>query len=243
MRELFESGELKYLGNYNAVDLESIIAMKPDLIFATSVSTLELVDFLGFPVMGSYNDTMDDIEKKFQFIEFLGVLYGVKEKAQKRVLQLKDALLAIGEKTKYLPKPQLVWGMYYGKRILILKGNFWLKELIELAGASYVFSDIDSSNLGFSPEEFYMRAKDADFFFVNQPTGAQGIDNKGDIAKWYEELGNMKAFSNEGKVAMTQALLFQDAWNMDEIAMDLTAIIHPELYMERNITYLRILSE
>ncbi|MDR2461252.1 MAG: ABC transporter substrate-binding protein [Deltaproteobacteria bacterium] len=242
MLKLFDEGKVKYIGEYNSIDLESLVEMKPDVILISSTSTLELVEFLGFPVVADYSNEVNDIENQLELISFLGMLLGEKEKGDKRVQELKASLKAIGERVEGLHRPKLTWGVYFDKRVFVLGGDYWVADLLEIVGADYVFPEIDMNGAGFSLEEFYIRSKDADIFFITQPSNDHAVDMSL-MLKWYDGLKDMKAFGDQGTVAMTYSWLWENAWYVDEIAMDLGAVVHPELYPDRKLTYVEIIKE
>ena len=108
-------------------------------------------------------------------------------------------------------------------------------------GASYVFGDINVDSIGFSEEEFITRSRDADVYFASygHDRGPQTFD---ELAARYPSLLELKAFQGRGVVAMLEPILWQDSGRLDEIALDLAAFFHSDLFPERSFKYLRILS-
>jgi iron complex transport system substrate-binding protein len=85
-------------------------------------------------------------------------------------------------------------------------------------------------------EEFLTRSKDADIFFAN-PIYEEVVKAKEDMLIYHPDLAVLKAFGPEGTVVVPKALVWQDTGNLDEIVMDVGAIIHPELYPDRELKY------
>ncbi|MDR2461203.1 MAG: ABC transporter substrate-binding protein [Deltaproteobacteria bacterium] len=242
MQELFKEGKVKFIGLYNAIDLESIVTLKPDLILVSSMTSYSHLEYLGFPLVATYSDYRSDIENQLELMDFIASFFDKRDLVAEKLSKIRQTFVEIEEKAKYHPKPKLTWGVYYGKRVFTLSKNFWLTEILNLAGADYVFNDIEFDNRDFSLEEFITRSRDADIFFANPLTEAAAIA-KEDMTKWHEDLLELKPFTGKGTVALTEPILWQDPWNLDEIALDMAALIHPELYPGRTLKYVRILKE
>jgi iron complex transport system substrate-binding protein len=242
MREIYEKGQVKFIGYYNAMDFESIITLKPELVLTSSISAVGNVSYLGFPILGTYSNYRSDLQNQLDFFLFMGRLYDAEDIAKAKVEKIQKTLKEIEDKAKYLPKPKLTWGVYYNKRVFTLSGNFWLAEIMKICGADYVFADINFDARDFSLEEFISRSRDADIFFAN-PLQESVAKSQEAMVKSHPDLGELKAFSEHGVVALTEAILWQDSGNLDEIALDMAALIHPELYPDRKLKYIRILED
>jgi iron complex transport system substrate-binding protein len=243
IKERLSDGTIKYLGLYNAIDQESIVEMKPDVILIMSYSTLRQVDFLGFPVIADSGGALNDLDAQISMIEFMGVLLGEKEKGEKRAKELRENIEAVRERAEGLIRPKVTQGGYFAKKVSVIPKDYWLTELIKIAGGDYVFDDVISFDQEFTLEEFYRRSKDAEIFFLSRTNDIMGFDKKGDMIKWYDFLGEMKAFEDTGTLATTSDLLWEDSWHMDDMAMDLGAVIHPELYPGRELKYIIIFKD
>lgn len=242
MREIYEKGQVKFVGYYNAMDFESFITINPDLVLTSSITAVGDVAYLGFPIIGTYSNYRSDLNNQIEFFLFMGKLFGAEDKAEAKVAKIRKTLKEIEERAKNLPKPKLTWGVYFNKRVFTLSGDFWLTEIMDICGADYVFGDIHVDARDFSLEEFITRSKDADIFFANplQETVAKSQEA---MVKTHPDLGELKAFSEKGVVALTEPILWQDSGNLDEIALDMAALIHPELYPDRKFKYIRILED
>jgi iron complex transport system substrate-binding protein len=242
MREIYEKGQVKFIGYYNAMDFESIITLKPELVLTSSMTSVGNVAYLGFPILGTYSNYRNDLQNQIEFLLFMGKLYDAEDIAKAKVDKIQKTLKEIEDRAKYHYKPKLTWGVYFNKRVFTLSSNFWLSEIMKICGADYVFADIDFDARDFSLEEFITRSRDADIFFAN-PLQESVSKTQEAMVKYHPDLGELKAFSEDGVVAVTEALLWQDSGNLDEIALDMAALIHPELYPNRKLKYIKILDD
>jgi iron complex transport system substrate-binding protein len=242
MINLYKSGRVTFVGLYNALDFETIVELKPDLILASGITSVDDFSYLGFPAIGTYNDSKSDIESYYKLLIFMGVLYGVPDVARERVKEIRETFQEIEEKVKNLPTPSFTWGTYWDKRIFTLSGHYWLTQTMVRCGASYVFRDVQVDTFGFSEEEFITRSRDADIYFASYGHD-RGPNTMEELMKKYPNLLELKAFRNDGVVAMLEPVLWQDSGRLDDIALDLTAFFHSDLYPDRKLKYIRILSE
>jgi ABC-type Fe3+-hydroxamate transport system substrate-binding protein len=242
MREIYKSGQVRFVGLYNAIDYEAIVALNPDLILASGITSVDNYSYLGFPSIGTYNDDKSDVESYYKLLVFMGVLFGVPDIARERVAEIRNTFKDIEEKVKDRPQPSFTWGTYWDKRVFVLSSHYWLTQAMVRCGADYVFKDITSESSGFSEEEFISRSRNADIYFASygHDRGPRTIE---ELVKRYPNLYELKTFRNEGVVAMLEPILWQDSGYLDEIALDLVAFFHPDLYPDRKFKYIRIMSD
>jgi iron complex transport system substrate-binding protein len=172
----------------------------------------------------------------------MGSLYDAKDIAEAKVQKIRDTLKEIENKANNLPKPKLTWGVYFNKRVFTLSGDYWLTQVLKICGADYVFADIHVDSRDFSLEEFITRSRNADIFFAN-PLQETVAKIQEDMVRAHPDLGELKAFKKNGIVAVTEPILWQDSGRMEQIALDLAALIHPELYKDRKMKYIKILTD
>jgi iron complex transport system substrate-binding protein len=208
-----------------------------------SYSTLRLVDFLNFPVVADSGGALNDLESQMKMIEFMGFLLGEREKGERRAAELRKAVKKVSLMAEGLERPKVTQGGYFQRKVSVVPKDYWFTELIKVAGGDYVFDDVLSFDMEFTLEEFYRRSKDAQIFFLSRTNDIVGFDKRGDMIKWYDFLGDIKAFEESGTLATTSDLLWEDSWNMDEMAMDMGAVIHPELYPGRELKYIIIFKD
>jgi iron complex transport system substrate-binding protein len=236
VKELYEKGTLSFVGQWNALDFELIKTLDPDLILVSSLEATEALTALGFPVAGTYDPDINTIENRLKLIDFISAFYGAREKGRESIERIKATIEEVKARQANSPKVPVSWGIYYNRRVYALKGSFWMAQLITLAGGDYIFDYLETDTMELSLEEFLTASKDADIFFAN-PIYEEHVQTKEDMLFYHSDLAILKAFSPEGIVVVPRAIVFQDTGNLDEIALDVGAVIHPELYPDREISY------
>jgi iron complex transport system substrate-binding protein len=240
--KLYAEGQIHFVGYWNAMDYEAIKLLNPDLVLSSSIEAQETLESFGFAVAGTYDPALNSIENRVMLINFLGAAYEKEEIAKKMGKVVQETVKSIKKRAEGHPKPITGWGVYYGKRVYALRGNFWMAELITAAGADYVFSDLESDAMEIALEAFITKTKDAELFFAN-PIYEYEVKTKRDMVAYHPDLATLKAFGPEGRVVVPKALTWQDTGNLAEIALDVAAVIHPELYPDREITYFYFLED
>jgi iron complex transport system substrate-binding protein len=234
--DMYRSGQIRFVGTYNALDFELIKILDPDLILVSSLEAKDNLENMGFHVAGTYDPSLNTVENRLNLMVFLGAMYGKEDFAMRKGDMIRADLEEINLKTVGLTKPKVGWGIYFNRRVYAIRGNFWMAELIKNAGGDYLFDYLDTDAMEVTLEEFITRSKDSDIFFAN-PLYEEGVKDKKDFLVYHPDLSVLKAFTSEGTVVAPKALTWQDTGNLTEIALDVAAIIHPELYPEREITY------
>jgi cobalamin transport system substrate-binding protein len=122
------------------VDVEQILALQPDIVFAggnfgTPPADIERMRELDIPVIVDYAPTIDTV---FDDIELLGDAVGRGEEADAIVAEMQAGFDAVAASVADQPKPRVFYeldatGAFYGPA-----DNSFLAEMIELAGAEPV---------------------------------------------------------------------------------------------------------
>jgi ABC-type Fe3+-hydroxamate transport system substrate-binding protein len=243
MRDLYLSGHVKFVGLYNALDYETIISLKPDVILTSNIQAVEDLNYIGFPVVGTYFEANSSIRSYLELLIFFGVLYDVRDVAETRVARIEQALDDIRAKVGPETKPTFTWGTYWGKQVFVLSSGYWLAELMTLCGGEYVFKGVVTGSTAFSLEEFVTRSRNADIYFANygHTLYPQTVY---DLLLKYPDLAETRPFSKEGIVAVTEKIVWQDSGHLDNLALDLAAFFHPSVYPQvTEYHYLSILKE
>lgn len=139
-----EALKIPRVGSHQQIDIERIIAMKPDLLVVwlhgNSERQLEHVRKLGIPFYFSEPKKLADIPSS---IERMGVLLGTSQQANK-VAAEQRARLAQLEKT-YRNRP--VVRMFYqvwGRPIYTLNGSAILSDVMHLCGGENIFAKLST---------------------------------------------------------------------------------------------------
>lgn len=130
------------VGNHQYVDIERIIATKPDLLVVwlhgNSERQLEHVRKLGIPFYFSELKKLDDIPRS---VERLGVLMGTGQHAYKVTMQQRARLAALAAQYRERPVVRMFYQVW-SKPIYTLNGSNIMSDVIRLCGGENVFASL-----------------------------------------------------------------------------------------------------
>lgn len=148
------------VGDFNAPNVEAILAQKPDIIFASSLSGKDQMQSLqestGIPVAVV---EARSIEQIYESIELIGMLTGTQEKGQEIIKEMQDRIKEISDKTKDLPRIKVFYLVDINGNWTAGKGSF-IDELITLAGGENIAADAGKEWVQYSVEELVKKNPD-----------------------------------------------------------------------------------
>ena len=119
----------------------------------------------------------------------------------------------------------------------VRRSSDYLPKMIEAAGGSYIFRDLDgegaSSSVTMQMEEFYAAAKDADYIIYNSTVDGE-LESADALLAKNSLLKNFKAVE-EGRVFCTAKNLYQSSMQLGTITSDIRSMLNGE---EDGLTYL-----
>lgn len=130
------------VGSHQQVDVERIIALKPDLLVVwlhgNSERQLEHVRKLGIPFYFSEPKKLADIPTS---IERLGMLMGTEQQANKVAAAERTELARLTEQYRNRPTVRMFYQVW-GKPIYTLNGGNIMSDVIRLCGGENVFANL-----------------------------------------------------------------------------------------------------
>jgi ABC-type Fe3+-hydroxamate transport system substrate-binding protein len=134
--------EITVVGKFGMLDREKIIALNPEIIFASALEQESIAaDFgkLGYRVETSYPKT---VEEMFESIQHLGKICGLESEAEKLISTMRAEFEAISAKTAGLSRPRVYLEIYRDPLMSVSDQSF-VGELIELAGGDNIFEVLE----------------------------------------------------------------------------------------------------
>ena len=165
-----EAAQKERVGDTMRPSLEKIIALKPDLVIASTASQLEQfvqrLDELGVPIYVSNPRLLDDV---LSSIERIGEITGVKERALELSRTLRGRIDAIERKSAALGKPKVLFILGTEPLITVGKASF-VSDLIRRAGGESISDDVSDDYPQYSletavakqPEVIFLQAGESD---------------------------------------------------------------------------------
>ncbi len=135
------AAQIPKVGGIVDVDLEAILAKKPDLVVGTSSGAdpkiAEKLDAADIPY-GFVR--MDNLAQTYRGVRKIGELVGARDEADELARDMKARITEVAERAKDTEPPRVL--MVFGRDPLIAAGpNTFGHELVELAGGKNVMAD------------------------------------------------------------------------------------------------------
>lgn len=177
--EAMREGDIRYAGKYSTPDYELLTTGKcgfavENTMLYHSPAVLEELESLGIPVFIDLSSREASPEARMEWVKVYGLLTGHWKEAVKAFsVQEKEF-----QKLKQTPKPAAApkvafFSVHTNGTVSVRLGTDYIPAMIEMAGGEYLFSDLKGeegsyrSTMNISMEEFYRRAKDADYLIFN----------------------------------------------------------------------------
>ncbi|MEI7772640.1 MAG: cobalamin-binding protein [Chloroflexales bacterium] len=140
-----EADALPEIGGFSAktISIESIVALKPDLVIGGSVaqaSVAEALEKAGIPTLIFEPKTFEEV---YSHIEQLGYLTGRTDAAAAVVKQMRDRVAAVQQRVAGIPagqRPSVFYEVFDEPLMTAGPGTF-IGQMLGLAGATSIFAD------------------------------------------------------------------------------------------------------
>lgn len=136
-----EAKKIPRIGGYYGMQIEKILALKPDLILAwktgNKATDIEQIERLGLKVAYSAPEQIEDVAKELMYFgELTGYPAQAKKVAQSYLLQLKNI------RQKYQDKaPIRVFYQLWPEPMMTVNKETWIHQLMHICQANNVFAD------------------------------------------------------------------------------------------------------
>jgi iron complex transport system substrate-binding protein len=168
------------VGGYSTVNIEKVIALKPDLILAShgnGEEVLENLQSLGYPVIALKQETLP---RMLDDIQLIGHATGAEVNASRLVKDLKNRINTVEARVATVQERPTVAHVIWNDPIYVSGNGTFQDELIRIAGGENAFSQVEGwSNIGI---EDFIRA-DPEVLIVNTGTGMGGGEDS--IAQFF----------------------------------------------------------
>lgn len=239
------SGKISYAGKYNTPDYEKILdsqcglAIESTMIFHTPEVKEKLEQF-GIPVLVDHSSYEDHPLGRTEWVKLYGVLLGREEKAEQVFERQKAALDAVVSEEK-TGKTVAFFYITTNEMVSVRKSGDYVPHMIELAGGTYIFSGLGentgaSSTITMQMEEFYAKAKDADYLIYNSTIDG-GVNSVEELLAKSPLLKDFKAVK-EGRVFCTAQNLYQDSMKLGTVLKDIHTMLTMEEGRNEELEYL-----
>ncbi len=251
IRERIETGATVGVGDGAAVDLEALVALRPDVVFM-SVFAMESfggrgqLERLGIPVVATAAYLEPHPLGRAEWIRFFAAFTGDDEAASRRFEEISDVYQKIRYKVRENSgtggRPTVLTGAPWGGVWYCAGGGGYLARLIEDAGGSYVWEDRSTMSVPRDLETVLAGAAEVDYWInvgaFESREGLLGTDRR---FRFFRSLREGRVYNSDLGLSLRGGVPFWErgAQRPDEVLADLGAIFHPELFPDHEMRYYR----
>ncbi|MFR8549287.1 MAG: ABC transporter substrate-binding protein [Lachnospiraceae bacterium] len=244
-KKAMEQGTIAYAGKYNAPDYERIVSEKCDLAVESTMiyhnpEVKERLEQFGIPVLVERSSYESHPLGRTEWMKLYGVLLGKEEQAQKVFQEQSDRLQSVLSE-KNTGKTAAFFYISTNGYANVRKSGDYVSKMIELAGGRYIFDDLGEednalSTMNMQMEEFYARAKDADYLIYNSAIDGE-LETIDQLLEKSPLLADFKAVK-EGNAWCTGKNLFQETTGLGVMIEDMHRMFTSEDASLTELTYM-----
>lgn len=248
-KEALENGDMVYAGKYSAPDYELILSQKCDLAVESTMinhspEVKETLESFGIPVLVERSSYESHPLGRMEWMKLYGVLLG-KESAAESFFEEQQEMVETVLTEENTGKTVAFFYISSVGYANVRKSNDYIAKMIELAGGKYIFEDLgDSENalstMNMQMEEFYAKAKDADYIIYNSTIDGE-LQTMEELFTKSALLKDFKAVK-EGNVWCTEKNLFQETTGLGQMIVDIHQMLTSEDENLTELTYMHKLS-
>lgn len=163
------------IGYEASLDYERIVALKPDLLLAYSVSSVKpqyvtKLESLGIAVLMVSDHLEDHPLARAEYIRLFGALTGTMDKADSVFSAIEDRYLSLSASVDTLSRTKVLFNVPYNDQWFIPGEDNYMSQLVRDAGGVTLGAERGARNSGtISLERAYLLSKDADVWLNPGP--------------------------------------------------------------------------
>lgn len=244
-RDAMEANEMIYAGKYNAPDYELILSEGCDLAIESTMihhnpEVQEKLEQFGIPVIVERSSYESHPLGRTEWMKLYAVLLGKEDMVEAVFKEQSDKLdkVLTEENTG---KTVAFFYINSTGAVNIRKNNDYVSRMIELAGGRYLPEDTGDndnalSTMNMQMEEFYAKAKDADYIIYNSTIDGE-LSTIDELLSKSKLLGDFKAVK-EGNVWCTGKNLFQETTGLGTMIEDIHTMLTTDDEALEELTYM-----
>lgn len=255
VQNAIESGNMKYVGKYNAPDYETVLsegcglALESTMIYH-SPETKEQLESFGIPVMVERSSYETHPLGRLEWIKLYGLITGREKEAEEFFSEKMKLFGEVSANTDIPENERQTVVFFYittNGYANVRKSGDYISKMIELAGGRYIFTADDLNNeenalstMNMEMESFYQKAKDADCIIYNSTIDGE-LENISQLTEKNELIADFKAVKNNN-VWCTEKNTFQQTTGVSEMIHDIHMIVTGQADDETQLEFLYRLS-
>lgn len=244
-KKALKDGSLLFAGKYNAPDYELILgencslAVESTMIYHTPEVKEKLEQFR-IPVLVERSSYESHPLGRTEWIKLYGVLLGKEEEAERLFEEQEERMESVLSEEN-TGKTVAFFYITTNGLANVRKSNDYVSKMIELAGGRYIFENLGEddnalSTVNMQMEEFYAKAKDADYIIYNSAIDGE-LQTMEQLLEKSSLLKDFKAVKN-GNVWCTGKNLFQESTGLGVMIEDIYKMLNSEGDSLTELTYM-----
>ncbi len=244
-KKALKDGSILFAGKYNAPDYELILgencslAVESTMIYHTPEVKEKLEQFK-IPVLVERSSYESHPLGRTEWIKLYGVLLGKEEEAERLFKEQEERMESVLSEEN-TGKTVAFFYITTNGLANVRKSNDYVSKMIELAGGRYIFENLGEddnalSTVNMQMEEFYAKAKDADYIIYNSAIDGE-LQTMEQLLEKSNLLKDFKAVKN-GNVWCTGKNLFQESTGLGVMIEDIHKMLSSEGDSLTELTYM-----
>ena len=238
-----EQGTMLYVGKYNAPDYETILSQGCNLAIESTMiyhspEIQEKLETLGIPVLVERSSYESHPLGRMEWMKLYGLLLNRETEADAYFTAQSEKLDSILTE-KNTGKTVAFFYITSNGLVQVRQSNDYIPKMIELAGGRYIFENLgdDSkrSTMNMQVEEFYNKAKDADYLIYNSTIDG-GVKSVDELIEKCSVLSDFKAVKS-GDVWCTEKDVYQQSMSIGFLIEDIHNMLQGADDKEMNYLY------
>ena len=220
------AGDIVYAGKYSEPDYETMLDEECDLALESTMidhtpEVQEMIEDIGIPVMVDRASYESDPMGRAEWIKPYGVLTDHEEQATAFFDEQMDSIKELDDFTNTEKTVAFFYISTDGK-VVVRRSTDYIPKMIEIAGARYVFKDLDDESgrtaVDMSMEQFYDTAIDADYIIYNGSIDSS-VKTMEDLINKDPVIKNLTAVQNNN-CWVTKSAMYQRTDLVAEMILD-----------------------
>lgn len=228
--ERMDKNEIIYVGSYKAPDYEIITTHNPPFaVFTGMLNTVpevaEKMNELKIPyILDMASEEMHPLAR-VEWVKLYGALFDCEDKAEE-VFEKQLSYVTNLDTAKVEDKSVVMFYITSKGALHVRQGGDYMAKMLELAGGKYIFADLNPEESGTEKmefEEFYSKAKDADYIIYiwslgGRPSTLEDFLSKNELFKDFKAV-------QEGNVWCTTPDYFQISDTLGHMIKDMNDML------------------
>lgn len=237
-RARIEAGQISELGQNEALNIEVLLTLKPDLLMTFSIDKtqkgLEKVKNAGIPVLYNGDWTEEHPLGRAEWIKVFGVLFDKKTRADSIFNQIERDYLNLRQLAQTATTaPAVISGALYKDVWYAPRGDSWAAQFLKDANSTYLWQDIKGvGSLQWNIEEILQYTNIAEVWIgPGQFTSYRQMKESSATYTKFKPFVDQRIYTFSNTKGTTGGLLYYELASMhpDWVLSDLIHIFHPGL--------------